>query len=979
MKKDTSIQTLHLSKRSYNVLKRFNITTVQDLLSIPVKNIKSFRGLGEKSIQEILSKIEILKDYNFDNIDTSEIDIENLNENKYFSNKYGEKYQDIPIENLGISEKSINFLKKLNIEYYSELLSKTDEELELVEVSEEIIQREIESIRRKPNIEIAINEEKDIPVEYLGLSVRAKNCLKSVNIEYYSQLFQKTDEELMLIKNMGVTTLRELQRLKFLIFFYFNFPIIDNESKKSLKNDISNENITFITQIAKILDCNTEKLISNISNYYYSSVPNIASMKEIDYITKNILFLLWKDKYGKEKWLKYIIKEISRNTYGIQEEILWENLPEFFKDRKIYKKTIEYLCETNIIKKLYDDRFIVIYKSIKEAAYNYLKENEAKIILNRIAGKTLEEIGETLNVTRERIRQIETRAFKNFYLEKFKEDFFLDIFLKYDVNKEAFFSVLKEEETYNYLNLRYREELNQVKDLRKPLQDILEDEDIPTIIRRSFEKFIYKNYITFDKERILFGRASFTDYLIKHFANEEISYDDFKEMYYMFLNDLGYEEEENLKILDRGYENRIRDNMNVLWKPGRKFRYYNILGYDFKELLETLNLNQYENEEYSTLKFFRMYPDLMEIYDIHDEYELHNLLKKICTEDKYPQIKFNRMPSIEFGKADREQQVKELLSLLSPISKQEFIKEYEDFYGVDSKTFAANYLFCIEKYFCNGLYDIKYEEYDDIILTNINEILFEELYTVQEIKEKLKKAFPDSKKELLNPIMFKKLGYKISGGYIIKSQYNSASDYFFQFLQKNEIIKLDNISSRIKNLPMFVLQLYKLKEEYEIIEFLPNCFISFSKLKKLGITKEYLKQYCLDILEFTGKNKYFTLFSLKKEGFYHELHELGFEDYFYTSILIEDRERISYKRIGKNKLMYSSNEGANFESFLEYIVYQQEKLYIEIYELNDLLKEKYNLQFNTNELISFIKNTSMYYDPVSKMVFADYEIYYEVI
>ena len=337
------------------------------------------------------------------------------------------------------------------------------------------------------------------------------------------------------------------------------------------------------------------------------------------------------------------------------------------------------------------------------------------------------------------------------------------------------------------------------------------------------------------------------------------------------------------------------------------------------------------------------------------------------------------MPSIEFGEADREQQVKELLSLLSPISKQDFVKEYEDFYGVDSKTFAANYLFCIEKYFCNGVYDIKFEEYDDIILTDVKEILFEELYTVQEIKEKFKRAFPDYKKELLNPVMLKKLGYKISGGYIIKSQYNSASDYFFQFLQKNEIIKLDNISSRIKNLPMFVLQLYKLKEEYEIIEFLPNCFINFSKLKKLGITKEYLKQYCLDILEFTGKNKYFTLFSLKKEGFYHKLDELGFEDYFYTSILIEDRERISYKRIGKNKLMYSNSEGASFESFLEYIVYQQEKLYIEIYELNDLLKEKYNLQFNTYDLINSIKSTSMYYDPISKTVFADYEIYYEVI
>ena len=87
MKKDTSIQILHLSKRSYNVLKKFNIITIQDLLTISKEDIKNFRGIGEKSIQEILSKIEILKDYNFDDIDISEVNVENLSKNKYaFSN-----------------------------------------------------------------------------------------------------------------------------------------------------------------------------------------------------------------------------------------------------------------------------------------------------------------------------------------------------------------------------------------------------------------------------------------------------------------------------------------------------------------------------------------------------------------------------------------------------------------------------------------------------------------------------------------------------------------------------------------------------------------------------------------------------------------------------------------------------------------------------------------------------------------------------
>lgn len=979
MEKDTSIQTLHLSKRSYNVLKKFKIKTIQDLLATSIEDIKGFRGLGDKSVKEILSKIEFLKESNLEDIVISDENKKKSSEDRYFINKLGEKYQDIPVENLGISEKSINFLKNFSIEYYSEVLTKI-EEVESIEDIEEAIKKEIKEISKKPNIETIMDIKKDIPIDYLGLSVRARNCLKSTNIEYYSQFFLKTEEELLSIKNMGIGTVRELQRLNFLIFFYYGLPIANNENKELKKERLSEDSIRFISKIAKLLDCSADKLISNISDYYFSLFKNSEFISETEYISENIMPILWEDNYGKEKWLKYIVNEISKKTYGMTENTLWENIDILLKDKKIYKKTIEYLFELDMIKNLYDDRVVVNYKSIKGEIYKYLKENEAEILLKRISGKTLKEIGESLNLTRERIRQIESRGIKRLYFEKFKEDFFLDIFLKYDVNRESFLSVLKEEETYNYLNLRYRDELNKIRDLRRPMEEILEDEDIPIIIRRNFEKFIYKKYITYGKERILFGRASFTDYLIKHFANEDISYDEFKEIYDMFLKDIGYENEESLKVLDRGYEDRIRNNMNILWKPGRKFRYFNILGYDFSELLETLNLNQYENEEYSSLKFFKMYPNLMELYDIRDEYELHNLLKKIYTEDKYPQIKFKRMPTIEFGMVDREQQVKDFLSLLSPISKQDFIKEYEDFYGVDSKTFSANnYLLCIEKYYCNGIYDIKFEEYDENILSNIRELLSEELYTVQEVKEKLKKAFPDYKGELLNPLIIKRLDYKISGGYLIKNQYSSASNYFFKILQKDEIIKLDNISSRIKRLPMFLSQLSKLKEDYEIIEFLPNYFIKFSKLEKLGITKKDLRQYCLDVLSFIGENKYFTLFSLKKDGFYHKLDDLGFEDYFYTSILIEDRERISYKRIGKNKLMYSSNEGSSFEVFLENIVYQQEKLYIEIYELNDLLKEKYNLQFNISELINSIKNTSMHYDPVSKIVFADYEIYYEVI
>ena len=524
MKKDTPIQILQLSKRSYNVLEKFNIITVQDLLTVSVEDIKNFKGIGKKSIQEILSKIELLKDHNFDNIDISEIEMK-ISKDKYFTNKFGEKYKDIPIEDLGLSEESKNFLKELGIEYYSELLTKSDEEFELPEYLENTVQKEIRSIRRDLNTEVPINIRGDISIDYLRLSARAKNCLKIANIKYCSQLFYKTKEELKAIKQTGGKTLKELQRFKFLIFFYFGIPA-NIEDKRSEEEKILKESVDFLKKVAKILNCNTEKLISNISDHYFSLVQytDLTEKNDYNYITENIVSLLWwRNSYGKEKWLKYIIRQISKNIYGIEEDVLWESIPEILKDKKIYKKTIEYLCESNLIKKLYDDGFVIVYKSVKEEVYNYLTENEANIFLNRISGKTLEEIGDTLEITRERVRQIEAKGLKKLSFGKFKEDFFKDIYLKYDVNKEAFLVALREEETYNYLSLRYRNELNQVKNARKSLQELLEDEEIPAIIRRAFEKFVYKDYITFDKERILVGRASFTNYIIKHFANDGMS------------------------------------------------------------------------------------------------------------------------------------------------------------------------------------------------------------------------------------------------------------------------------------------------------------------------------------------------------------------------------------------------------------------------------------------------------------------------
>lgn len=74
--------------------------------------------------------------------------------------------------------------------------------------------------------------------------------------------------------------------------------------------------------------------------------------------------------------------------------------------------------------------------------------------------------------------------------------------------------------------------------------------------------------------------------------------------------------------------NKYSNSRKCLWKYGSKMRYYDIDSRDYKELLDTLALDRFSNTEISTLKFFNDFPELMNKYDIRDQYELHNLLKK---------------------------------------------------------------------------------------------------------------------------------------------------------------------------------------------------------------------------------------------------------------------------------------------------------------------------------------------------------------
>lgn len=877
---------------------------------------------------------------------------------------------------LNCSEGDLKKIRNLGSKSIDEIMSVISD---LKNYSYDIYGTNLSGNEKTPKLFIGNDGQKyiDVEIEKLCFSVRAYNCLKSDGIEYYSQLVDKLAEELMAIPNMGKKSLMEIEEKR-----SSYQPKLFLENNNEVDSEQEEAKYRLFNAITDLISIKPKEFFESFDTCYnaYIHKNQDDEIKDI-LLDKHFIKLLYNDNYVKTFMDHYLLELISEHPYGCDEECLFNSMPEYIKSLDNLYNSLNDLLDSKKIDLVFDDKFIAIYDEFYEGAKKYLNEREYNVLLQRIQGKTLEDVGLEMNVTRERIRQIEAKAIKkiNGINAIFDEDKYSDIYKRYDISKEDFVIAFNNRNVYYYLALRYNDNDDKSKASKIPLKEILHDKTIPASYKKSCEKAIYKNYVKIAYEYVPCTRSSIANHVLKTRALNELTFEDFSVIYFDILQDINKSDDPRLSVMDRGYENKIAASNMVLWKYGKKFRYYNIESYDFVEFFEMLNLNQYNNIEFSTLKFFRLYPELMKVYDIRDEYELHNLLKKICIFEDYPNITFKRMPNIEFGTANRDNQVLELLISLAPITNVDFASEYEKEYGVSANTVLANYMTNFDLYFYNGLYKIDFPALPNIISDKLKNKLNEDFYLLSEIRDIYEMEFPQSDKTLLNPFSLKSIGFKVYSSYAVADKYSSATEYFNILLTREDVTNVEVIPSKVKEIIAYTAQLYKLKADYEIIEFSPNKYIHFRKLNEFGITKEALQMYCEDVVNFVGEGKYFTLYSLRNEGFSHELDDLGFEDWFYTSLLVENKENFSYQRIGGNKVMIAGNFEIRFEEFLESIVFRQETLSIEVKDLEDIIKQQYNININTWKLIQTVKECSMYYDPISEKIFADYDTYYEVV
>lgn len=991
-----SIDTIGLSVRSTNALHRANIHSVGDMLGCSEQSLYEIRNLGKKSIEEIVEKIKEYKRLNQENeVQTFTSDeflipedfeqwIKDVKNQELIAEWLEEK--DIRIENLQLlSPKAFNLLMFAGYNYIYQIVFLPIDKIMEISRMDHASALEIERV-----VACYIREVKDEMFSSFAIrfSGYAKNKMISVddlmgNYKYHDVILQYIKANNIEIERMNLST-RPKNRLLSNGYRYMSDILFMSRSELNSIPSMGMESV--------------EEIISRVYEYLAQNQTRIMAVINGDESA------LWDDDNIRKMILNQYT-EIGFQGLSLNDIVTRLQLPEKITMVRI-KNIIGQLIADGKLEYV-DYRCYRIYGKFEDYLdiCSDIDERSREFIRRRLRGETLETIakassaitasttclrGETLetrvkdkNLTRERVRQIVKKGIekvRNFYfvktsMELFDEDYFKYLYTTYAFEKKDGTEWLGVPAyVWNYLDL------NDVKRGKKDLQTALEDQKGLDIgLRLKIKNYLNRNKLYIDGMWVEKKRGELEKVVVRKLCSRDVSFDEFCCLYNLFLEQEAIPYDKGIYYTEAVYrtrKNHLADARFLLWKQNEQLRYYDIDGRDYAELLDTLNMDSYENVEFSTLKFVRDYPEIMEKYDIHDQYELHNLLRKIVPEGSYHDFHCGRMPQIQFGVFDRDASIFDILLDNAPISMSDLAEKVSEEYGYDPAVVMANYLQNFSAYYYQGIYTIDQKQMSLENRSLLKTALVDDFYYIDEIRKIYCKLIPGSDVEEINPYNLKTMGFSVYSKYVVQN-YPSLDAFFYDLLTKEDIIDISVYRNRFAYVQMFSQKYMELKRNLQIVEFEPNKIINFRKLEQAGISRDMIRDFCNRVYDFVPDNVYFSATSIRLAGFESELYDFGFLDWFYANLLVSDN-RFSYGVMFGNPILYKGNCNITIKSFEIQLI--QKHGCIDTYDLMNELVEKYGCKITERtDVLYKINDTEIYHDKILDRLYANIDLYYKEI
>ena len=972
--KAIDIKDIDLSVRSSNALKRAGVLTVGDLLGHTEESLSKIHNLGKKSIEEILLKIEEYKTYEseggFPNLAEESVeDLPGMPED-YSAWMQTDEGKDFILSWLKEKDVKISSLELLSTRAYNCLLINgytqmhkiaflTSEDLMKIprmnsRCSEEIVRRCQHYLEEEKNDILASLKEK-----YKNLEENRDDSLRNMlhNNAYFEKIYHYVQEN-------DVET---------------KFLDLSNRTKNTLKRQGYLKLSDFIYITEEDL-CRIPKLGTRCASELFACIDDYLAKNEIRikaYLNGDDS-VLWDKKIIAEK-INIEFNRIGFGGYSLQELRSKAQIPEQFPEEEIKKILGSMIADGTL--EYVDYRCYRVYPKFEEylTLCSDISDRNRQIIMQKLAGDTLESIGFNQGVSKERVRQIissDIRKVKKYYysksgLEWFDEDYYRYFFETYAFDKkdaEQWLGLSKK--IFNYL------EMTGSKQGTKSLEEAQDDyHNLDLGFRLRIKNYLNRNKLFLDGRWIEKNRAELEEYVIRKYCTNTVFFNEFTQIYNDFLREEEIQPNENLYYTEeheRALKRRLPEAKFLLWTYGEKIRYYDIEGHDYTELWDAINLDAYENIEYSAKKFMDEYPEIMEKYDIRDHYELHNLLRKTVPAGSYHDFHCKRTPMIEFGKFDRDSALLDILIDNAPISQTDFAELVSQEYGYDPATVIGSYVQPLGAYYHQGMYVIEQKamllENQKILLDHLDD----DFYYIDEIRKIYSSLFPDADIEEINPYNLKTMGFSMLSRYVYRN-HNSLESYFRYLLTKEDVTDITPYRRRFAYVVSFSNTFVNMKNELEIFEFEPNQIITYRKIDAAGITKDDLQVFCDEAADFVENGTYFSIKDIKKDGFESGLFDLGFSDWFYACLLTAD-DRFSYTKAFGNIILYKGDESITIQSFAVHLIKEHES--IDVYDLMTEMEETYGCRVPDRlDIIYKVKETDVFYDEFLDRLYANTSIF----
>ncbi len=659
--------------------------------------------------------------------------------------------------------------------------------------------------------------------------------------------------------------------------------------------------------------------------------------------------------------MKVLIKSFKFEEYSIYK--VYEILPN--EEKENINKSLSELLQFKKVTRNSENNYLNVFPKLEEKLKQIEnKNNHYDILIKKLSGMTLEQIGQEYGLTRERIRQIFTKELNK--IKDIDEDRFADIFQKYNFDEDLFCNYFNEnKQTYYYLKEKYQSGELEAYELLNEI-DITEEQS--ELIRKRY------NLIIYNEENIVATKPSILVSILKA-SDNQVDYETIMLKYNKIIdeNDLKLDK---LSLKDyRNIDSILNRNLCVLNTLGSSYRYYNCNDLDQDDYNELKKLFDIEPGVYSAELFFKDNPMLMKRIDIRDEYELHNLFRKALGNFN-EKIVYARMPDIYIDCDDKVAFIDEKIQELSPVTLDEFAEYIYQNYGHKINTMKA-YIVANFSNYINNRNDITYLITDCPIFKEeqylfMKEYLKDDVYSNITIKKLLTEKFDVNDFKLLNNLNFDKLGYKVRGNYIMKSSITSLETYFREKVLNQDYYIIPNELKKIGS--TFTSYLYRLIYEKILFKVDDEKYITISKLNKMGIYESDIDEFINNIEKVIPENEYFNLHILNTD-FESKLFNYDFPDCFFENIIMIIND-VKMFRLKNNMLFIKTTETATREKFINSFIVK-DKTYIS--EIKEKIKCKYDIDLQESYIKEFINKNKYYLQSNTNCVYLNKEKYEEEI